>query len=184
VVRPTAGDARDQAVGRNVRGKKWGGRKVYGWGEKMVCCVLGGRNKREEKKRKQNKRKSWPAARGWVGRKKRERERERERKEKKKRPAASYLAGWGKKKKKGCCVPAGWVGERKERERKKKKKKRPAVHVAGWEKEKGGTEKKKKKNPVVTFQKVKRYQWSPKIKNFNVISNLIVWLAFFLKKKY
>jgi hypothetical protein len=36
---------------------------------------------------------------------------------------------------------------------------------------------------VVTFQKVKRYQWSPKIKNFNVIPNLIVWLAFKKKKK-
>jgi hypothetical protein len=143
-------------------GKKW-----------SAACRVG---ETKERKRKQNKTKE-KAGRllvvGWGERRERERE---------KKKACCFVPGWvGKKKKKGCCIPAGWVGERKERE--KKKKKRHAVHVAGWEKEKGGT-KKKKKNPVVTFQKVKRYQWSPKIKNFNVISNLIVWLAFFKKKKY
>jgi hypothetical protein len=108
VVRPTAGDARDQA-GRNVRGKKWGEER----------CMYGGKNgllragweKEKRGKEKKNKRKSWPAARGWLGEKE---NRERER----------------KKKKKACCFVPGWVGERKQRE-KKKKKKSPAVYVAG-----------------------------------------------------
>jgi hypothetical protein len=133
-------------------GEKNGGKKGVWMGEKKwpAACWVG---ETKERKGKQNKTKE-KAGRllvvGWGER--REREREREKKRKKKRPAASYLAGWEKKKKKACCVPAGWVGERK-----------------------GGDEKKNKnKNPVVTFQKVKRYQWSPKIKNFNVIPNLIV----------
>jgi hypothetical protein len=113
VVRPTAGDARDQA-GRNVRGKKWGEER----------CMYGGKNgllragweKEKRGKEKKNKRKSWPAARGWLGEKE---NREREREKKKKRPAASYLAGWEKekerekKKKKPRCV-RGWMhGEEK-----------------------------------------------------------------------
>jgi hypothetical protein len=66
-------------------GKKW-----------PAACWVG---ERKERKGKQNKTKSWPAARGWVG--------EKEKREKK------------KKKKKSLCVPAGWVGERKEREKEK-----------------------------------------------------------------
>jgi hypothetical protein len=102
VARPTAGDARDQA-GRNVRGKKWGEER----------CMYGGKNgllragweKEKRGKEKKNKRKSGPAARGWLGEKE---NRERE-------------------KKKGLLLRT-WLGGRKKRERKKKKS--PAVYVA------------------------------------------------------
>jgi hypothetical protein len=140
-------------------GEKNGGKNgVWMGGKKWPAACWVGETK--ERKGKQNKTKE-KAGRllvvGWGERRERERERER-------RPAASYLAGWEKKKKRPAAYQlAGWEKEKRERE-KKKKKKRPAVHVAGWEKEKGGKEKKKKKNPVVTFQKVKRYQWSPKLK--------------------
>jgi hypothetical protein len=91
-------------------GGKNGGRKVYVWGEKWpAACWVG---ERKERKGKKNKRKSWPAARGWLG------EKENREREKKK-----------KKKKKGLLLRT-WLGGRKKRERKKKKKS-PAVYVAG-----------------------------------------------------
>jgi hypothetical protein len=124
VVRPTAGDTRDQALGRNGRGKKWGGRKVYGWGEKNGLLRAG---LEKEKRGKENKTKQKKKLAGcsWLGggeRKERERE---------KRPAASYLAGWER--------------EKRERERERKKNKRPAAYqLAGWEKEKRERGRKKK----------------------------------------
>jgi hypothetical protein len=146
VVRPTAGDARDQALGRNVRGKKWGEERCMDGGKKWPAACWVGETK--ERKGKQNKTKE-KAGRllvvGWGERREREREREREKrkkkkkglllrtwlggkKKKKKRPAAYQLAGWEKekrerereKKKKACCA-RGWVGERKGRDGKKKK---------------------------------------------------------------
>jgi hypothetical protein len=159
-------------------GEKNGGKKgVWMGGKKWPAACWVGETK--ERKGKQNKTKE-KAGRllvvGWGER--REREREREKKKKKKGLLLrTWLGGKKKKKKKACCVPAGWVGERKEGEREKKKKGLLCTWLGGRKKREGRI--KKKKNPVVTFQKVKRYQWSPKIKNFNVIPNLIVWMAFF-----
>jgi hypothetical protein len=156
-------------------GEKNGGKNgVWMGGKKWPAACWVGETK--ERKGKQNKTKE-KAGRllvvGWGERREREREREK---------ACCFVPGWvgKKKKKKACCVPAGWVGERKERE--KKKKKRPAVHVAGWEKEKGREGKKKKKSSG-NVSKSETLPMEPKIKNFNVIPNLIVWLAFFFIKK-
>jgi hypothetical protein len=144
VVRPTAGDARDQALGRNVKGKKWGGRKVYGWGKKNGLLRAGWERQKRGKENK-TKQKKKLAGCSWLGGEKEEREREREKKKKKKKKGLllrTWLGGKKKKKRPAAYQLAGW--EKEKREREKKKKKRPAVHVAGWEKEKGGTEKKNK----------------------------------------
>jgi hypothetical protein len=91
-------------------GGKNGGKKGVCMGEKWpAACWVGERKERKGKKK--NKRKNWPAARGWLG------EKENREREKKKRPAASYLGGERKqrkkKKKKPHCV-RGWVhGEEK-----------------------------------------------------------------------
>jgi hypothetical protein len=156
-------------------GEKNGGKNgVWMGGKKWPAACWVGETK--ERKGKQNKTKE-KAGRllvvGWGERRERERER-------KGLLLRTWLGG-KKKKKKACCVPAGWVGERKERERKKKK--RPAVHVAGWEKEKGREGKKKKKKSSGNVSKSETLPMEPKIKNFNVIPNLIVWLAFFFIKK-
>jgi hypothetical protein len=106
-------------------GEKNGGKKgVWMGGKKWpVACWVG---ETKERKGKQNKTKE-KAGRllmvGWGER----RERERERKKK-------------RKKKDCCCVPAGWVGERKEREREKKKK---ACCARGWVGERKGRDGKK-----------------------------------------
>jgi hypothetical protein len=144
-----------------------GGRKVYGWGEKNGLLRAGWEKEKRGKENKTKQKKSWPAARGWVGEKEK-----REKKKKKKRPAASYLAGWEKekrerekkKKKKKSLLRTSWLGGRKKREREKKKKSLLCTWLGG-RKKREGRKKKKNKNPMVTFQKVKRYQWSPKIKN-------------------
>jgi hypothetical protein len=119
-------------------GEKNGGKKGVWMGKKMACCVLGGRNKREERKPKQNKRKSWPAARGWVGRKKRERER------KKKKKKGLLLRTWlgGKKINKGL-LRTSWLGGRKKREREREKKKKKVCCARGWVGERKGRDGKK-----------------------------------------
>jgi hypothetical protein len=120
--------------------KNWGKNGVWMGGKKWPAACWVGETK--ERKGKQNKTKE-KAGRllvvGWGERRERERERE-------KRPAASYLAGWEKKK--ACYVPAGWVGERKERERERereKKKKKKACCARGWVGERKGREEKKNK---------------------------------------
>jgi hypothetical protein len=132
---------------------------VYGWGKNGL--LRAGWEKQKRGKENKTKQKKKLAGCSWLGGEKEEREREREREREKGLLLRTWLGG---KKKKEGLLRTSWLGGRKKRERERKKKKK-GVHVAGWEKEKGGKEKKiKNKNPVVTFQKVKRYQWSPKLK--------------------
>jgi hypothetical protein len=138
-------------------GEKNGGKKGVWMGGKNGLPCAGWEKEREERKTKQNKRKSWPAARGWVGEKEmRERERE------KKKKACCFVPGWvgerKERKKKACCVPAGWMGERKERERERKKR---ACCVRGWL---GGRKKREGRKKIIII-KIQWYRWSPKIKN-------------------
>jgi hypothetical protein len=95
-------------------GEKNGGKNgVWMGGKKWpAACWVGETKERKGKQNKTKEKAGWLLVVGWGERREREREREK----------GLLLRTWlgGKKKKKACCIPAGWVGERKGREGKKK----------------------------------------------------------------